>query len=75
MKMIRVASRNFTINDFKVVLLQVFNAHSEHDGIKLQNLESEIIDTYRRTTMNERQYKVLINTCGILLEDWRENWK
>ena len=75
MEVTKVASRNFTINDFKVLLLRVFNAHSEHDGSKLQNLEAEIIDTYRSTTMNERQYKVLINTCGILLGDWRKNWK
>lgn len=69
------SKKKFTVNDYKVLVLKILNAHTLHDGIALQKLEAEVIETYKATTMTERHYKSLINTCGILLDDWRENWK
>lgn len=73
--MIRVAKREFTTNDFKVLMLRVLNAHTLHKFITLQNLECEIIDTYKETTMTYCQYRSLFNTCSILLEDLRRDAK
>ena len=70
-----VPKREFTINDYKVLMLRILNAHTLKDGIMLQKLECEIINTYKETTMNYCQYRTLLNTCGILLDDWRRNDK
>ena len=64
----------FSIAEFKTLMLELLSASSVHDGIKLQNLEAKIIDTYKETTMTQRQYTTLLNTQMILLEDWRMNF-
>ena len=64
----------FSIAEFKTLMLELLSASSVHDGIKLQNLEAKIIDTYKATTMTQRQYTTLLNTQMILLEDWRLNF-
>jgi hypothetical protein len=70
-----VNKKYFSIAEFKALMLELLTASSVHDGIKLQNLESKIIDTYKATTMTQRQYTTLLNTHMILLEDWRVNYK
>lgn len=64
----------FSIAEFKTLMLELLSASSVHDGIKLQNLEAKIIDTYKETTMTQRQYTTLLNAQMILLEDWRMNF-
>lgn len=64
----------FPISEFKTLMLELLSASSVHDGIKLQNLEAKIIDTYKETTMTQRQYTTLLNAQMILLEDWRMNF-
>lgn len=59
----------FSIAEFKTLMLELLSASSVHDGIKLQNLEAKIIDTYKETTMTQRQYTTLLNAQMILLED------
>ena len=65
----------FSVADFKTLMLELLTASSVHDGIKLQNLEAKIIDTYKATTMTHYQYETLLHTQQILLDDWRVNYK
>ena len=73
--MIRVAKREFPIAEYKEMVQRILDAHGAKDGMTLQKIETEIIDTYKATTMNYCQYKTLMNTCSVLLEDWRKNYK
>ena len=64
----------FSIAEFKTLMLELLSASSVHDGVKLQTLESKIVDTYKSTTMTKYQYETLTHTQQILLEDWRLNF-
>lgn len=68
-------NRKFSIYDFKNIILNLIIAHTGKDGVALQKLEAEIIDTYKETTMSHHQYTTLIGICEELLEDWRMNDK
>lgn len=65
----------FTIDMFRNFAERILAASEKHDGHALQNLEVEIINTYRATTMNPQEYRVLIDMCEIMLDDWRKNYK
>lgn len=65
----------FTIDMFRDFAEWLLAASKKHDGLALQNLDAEIINTYQATTMNHQEYRVLTDMCQILLEDWRRNWK
>lgn len=65
----------YSTADFKSMMLRLLNASELHDGLELQKLEAEIIDTYKETTMTHYQYEALSHVCAVLLEDWRLNDK
>lgn len=64
----------FSIAEFKALMLELLTASSLHDGVKLQAMESKIVDTYKSTTMTQYQYDALLHTQYILLDDWRLNF-
>ena len=67
--------KTFTIDMFKDFSERILTASEKHDGLALQNLRVEIINTYQATTMNSEEYKVLSDMCDIMLDDWRRYWK
>lgn len=67
--------KTFTIDMLRDFAERILAASEKHDGIELQNLGVEIINTYQATTMTHQEYKVLSDMCDIMLDDWRRNWK
>lgn len=65
----------FTIDMFRDFAERLIAADKKHDGLALQNLGVEIINTYQATTMTQQEYKVLSDMCDIMLGDWRRNYK
>lgn len=65
----------FTIDMFRDFTERLIAADKKHDGLALQNLGVEIINTYQATTMTQQEYKVLSDMCDIMLDDWRRYWK
>ena len=70
-----MTEKSFTFGKFKEIIKKLMTASEKHDGLALQNLEVEIINTYQATTMNSQEYRVLIDMCDIMLDDWRRNNK
>ncbi len=64
----------FSIAEFRTLMLELLSASSVHDGVKLQVMESKIVDTYKSTTMTKYQCDALMHAQQILLEDWRLNF-
>lgn len=65
----------FTIDMFRDFAERLLAASKKHDGLALQNLGVEIINTYQATTMSHQEYRVLSDMCDIMLDDWRRNYK
>ena len=70
-----MTEKTFTVEKFKGIIKKLMTASEKHDGLELQNIQSEIINTYQATTMSYEQYKTLYCMCETFLDDWRRNWK